>query len=258
MPYTVQQTQIKALELQVSRVKAIILAAGKGLRLRPLTGGVSKPMVEVAGCPILEHNVRLLASHNIKEIIINLHYKPDVIMRYFENGKKWGVKIQYSYEPEIMGTAGAVKFAEGLLGTTFIVFYGDNLTNLDITNLIRYHRSRSGIGTIAVFHRQDVGSSGVVDFDENGCMTGFIEKPCPRDFLSNWVNAGILILEREILDFIPEDVKCDFGKDIIPSLLKEGKRLYAYPMSEALWWIDTPDDLERIRELERRGGLALP
>jgi NDP-sugar pyrophosphorylase family protein len=239
-------------------MKAMILAAGEGTRLRPLTERMPKPMIPIAGRPILEHNIRLLAKHCIRELVINLHHCPDVVTNYFGYGHAWGVSITYSYEPVLLGTAGAVKKVGALLDTTFLVIYGDNLTTCDIGRLCAFHKEKGGVGTVALFHRDDPLASGIAGLDEDDRIMRFLEKPEPHQVFSHWVNAGLLVLEPEVLDYIPSNAPSDFGRDILPALIAAGRPLYGYRMSEGLWWIDTWEDYQRLQQLAEKGGLKLP
>lgn len=236
----------------------MILAAGEGTRLRPLTERMPKPMVPIAGRPILEHNIRLLAKHGIRELVINLHHCPAVVTDYFGDGHAWGVSITYSYEPVLLGTAGAVKKVEALFDSTFLVVYGDNLTTCDIGQLCAFHRERGGVGTVVLFHRDDPTTSGIVGLDQDDCITRFLEKPEPHQVFSHWVNAGLLVLEPEVLSHIPADAPSDFGRDVLPALIAAGRRLYGYRTREGLWWIDTFEDYRHLQELAEKGGLKLP
>jgi NDP-sugar pyrophosphorylase family protein len=230
-------------------MKAMLLAAGEGRRLRPLTDNLPKPMIQVSGRPILEYTVRLLAQHGINELVVNLHHRPEAISNFFGDGCRWGVSITYSYEPELLGTAGAVKRMAHLFTETFFVVYGDNLTTCDLKRLLSYHRCKGGIGTVALHYREDPTSSGIVKLDDTDRITRFLEKPRPEEAFSHWVNAGILVLEPQVLDAIHNDGPADFGRDIFPVLLARGQPLYGYRMSEdeGLWWIDTLEDLSRVQ-----------
>jgi NDP-sugar pyrophosphorylase family protein len=232
-------------------MKALLLAAGEGKRLRPLTERLPKPMIPIAGKPILEHNVNFLARWGIREIAINLHHCPEVVINHFGDGSGFGVNITYSYEPELLGTAGAVKKLESYFYDTFVVIYGDNLINCDLKRLISFHRGHGGIATIAVHFREDLSNSGVVALDDQNRVMHFLEKPQENQFASHWVNAGVLLLEKEVLQYIPSGVPCDFGREILPNLLVKGQRLYGYKFSadEQIWWIDRIEDHERVQEI---------
>jgi mannose-1-phosphate guanylyltransferase len=228
-------------------VRAILLAAGEGLRLGAVTADRPKPMIEIAGRPILEHNVRLLASNGIEHLIINLHYRPEMVIQHFGDGAAFGVHITYSQEPTLLGTAGAVKKVADKLTDTFLVIYADNLTDCDLRRLLEFHRGKRGVGTIALFHRENATASGIAELDANDRVLRFVEKPKPEGVFSSWVNAGILAFEPAVLDWIPTDRASDFGREVLPAILAADQPLYGYRMSEGLWWVDSPEDLERTR-----------
>ena len=238
-------------------MKAMILAAGQGTRLRPLTDCIPKPMVLVAGKPILEHNLELLARHGIRDVLINLHHQPRTIVDHFGDGSRWGVHITYSFEPELLGTAGAVKRVQEQFDSTFLVLYGDNLTTCDLSRLVIFHRAKGGIATIALHYRDDPTASGIADLDDQDRIIQFVEKPEPEQIFSHWVSAGILVLEPEVLDVIPDGTPSDFGRDLFPSLLARGEAISGYRMSqgEHLWWIDTSEDLRRVKAIWEEGEL---
>jgi len=236
----------------------MILAAGEGTRLRALTERMPKPMIAIGGRPILEHSIRLLARHGIRELVINLHHYPEAVTGYFGDGHPWGVSITYSYEPVLRGTAGAVKEVESFFDSTFLVIYGDNLTTCDLTQLCAYHKEKGAVGTVTIFGRDNPTASGIVGLDENDRITRFLEKPKPHQVFSCWVNAGLLVLEPEVFRYIPAERPSDFGCDILPTLIAAGHALYGYRMSEGLWWIDTLEDYHHVEKLAREGGLRLP
>src|SRR5450756_515734 len=239
--------------------KAMILAAGSGTRLRPLTDRVPKAMVPVVGKPVLQYAVERLRDSGVREIAINLCHLPRVVMDHFGDGTGWGVKIHYSVEQEALGTAGGVKRAQGLFDGPFFVWYGDNLSTIDLAGLYRFHRARGGVATMALCHWEYVNASGIVGVDADGRITRFLEKPSPEQVFSHWINAGIYVLEPQVLDAIPPGTCYDFGRDLFPALLDRGDPLYGYQMSEGerLWLIDTPGYLERVeRELSARAGLT--
>jgi NDP-sugar pyrophosphorylase family protein len=215
-------------------------------------------MLEIGGRPILEHNVRLLVRHGIKDLIINLHHSPEVIERHLGDGAALGARITYSREPSLLGTAGAAKRVAPLLTDTFLVVYADNLTTCDLTRLIAFHRQKKGVGTVTLFYREDATSSGIAEFDANDRLTRFVEKPSADQVFSPWVNAGVLVLEETVLDYIPDGRSSDFGREVLPALLAAGRALYGYRMTEDLWWVDSPEDLERTRRQVQEGRLTLP
>jgi len=228
-------------------MKAFLLAAGEGLRLGAVTADRPKPMIKISGRPILEHNIRFLASHGIHDLIINLHYRPEIVTNHFGDGAPFGVRITYSHEPQLLGTAGAVKKVADQLTSTFLVMYADNLTDCDLGKLLEFHRRKGGVGTVALFYRENATASGIAELDANDRIVRFLEKPKAEEIFSPWVNAGLLVLEPAVLDWIPVGKASDFGREILPAVLAAGLPLYGYRMSEGLWWVDSPEDLERTR-----------
>ena len=228
-------------------MKAIILAAGKGERLKDITQDLPKPMINYKGKPLLQHNIELCKSYGIKDIYINLHYLPDKIKSFFGNGENFGVNIQYSFEPEPLGTSGAVKKIvveywnndsnnEGC----FFVVYGDNFSDYDLSSIEKKLKNTNSLAAIAFHFRQDTSHSGVAEFDSNQRIIKFIEKPKPGESESHWVNAGIYCLKTEILSFIPEGFS-DFSKDIFPELLWRNKAIYGVCKETDVKAFDTPE-----------------
>lgn len=240
-------------------MKAILLAAGKGERLRSILKTIPKPMVKVYGKPILEHNIEWLKSYGITDLYINLHFLPEKIRNYFNNGRKWGVKINYSYEPELLGTAGAVKkIARELWGWesknfssdmgTFLVVYGDNLLKYNLKEIIDFHFQKKGIATIVLYEKDDVSQSGIAVLSDKGRIIKFIEKPKAEDAISNLVNTGIYVLNSEILSYIPDEGFTDFGNDIFPAIIKGRGDLYGFISKGSLIAIDTPELYKLVLE----------
>jgi len=226
-------------------LRAVILAAGKGQRLKNITGEIPKPMIIYEGKPILEHNILLCKKYGIKEIFINTHHLSEQITEYFKDGTDFGVKIFYTFENELLGTSGAVKnisivynnFSE----TDFFVIYGDNISNCNLSLLEEKFKSVDNpSGVIAFHHREDVAQSGVAEFDENNKIINFIEKPGDNYNKSHWVNAGVYYLNKNILNEIPEGFS-DFGKDIFPKILSDKNSLYGVFIEKDLIAIDTPE-----------------
>ncbi|HVG21835.1 MAG TPA: nucleotidyltransferase family protein [Blastocatellia bacterium] len=229
--------------------KAMLLAAGKGTRLRPLTDTVSKCMVPVAGKPVLERNVEWLRRFGVTDLIVNLHYLPRAVTDHFGDGSRWGVNITYSFEEELLGTAGAVRKAASFFDDAFFVWYGDNLSTCRLDRLWEFHLARGGVAAIALHHRDDPTQSGIVGLGEDDRVVRFLEKPRADEVFSHWVSAGIYVLEPSVLEAIPREGACDFARDVFPDLMARGERLYGYRMreGEGLWWIDTAEDLEAVR-----------
>jgi len=251
-------------------MKALILAAGEGTRLRPLTLHKPKPMLPVAGRPLLAHIIEWLRSHAITRLAINLHYKPETIRDYFGDGSRFGVDITYSYEDRILGTAGAARRLEWFLSDgTFVVVYGDVLTNLDLTALVRFHRERLAADgvcralTMALYRVPDPTQAGVVELDnpQGGRVLRFLEKPRPEQVFSDLANAGILVVEPVILEAIPPDTFYDFGHDLFPVLLDAQALLYGWPIPKDTYLIDigSPEKYQRVQhewpEVMRQSGV---
>ena len=203
-------------------MKALILAAGEGTRLRPLTLDRPKPMLSVGGQPILEHLVTLLRVHGVTEIAINLHYKPDVIVSHFGDGGRFGVSITYSPEERLLGSAGAAKQLAWFLDEPFIVLYGDVLTDLDLTSLAARHRAGGAMTTLALYEVDDPSRVGIVSLDDAGRVTRFVEKPPPGLDVGRLANAGIYVVEPDVLTLIPVGQPFDFGHDLFPLMLERG------------------------------------
>ena len=220
-------------------MKAIIMAGGEGSRLRPLTCDLPKPMVPVMNIPIMEHNIELLKSHGIKDIGITLMYLPQKIRDYFGNGSNFGVNLHYFTEDSPLGTAGSVKNAEEFLDDTFIVISGDSLTDMDLTDAVRFHKSRRSKATL-VLARVDVPLEyGVVITDSDGLVTGFLEKPSWGEVFSDTVNTGTYILEPEVLKHFESGQKYDFSQDLFPLLLQQKEPMYGYVTTG--YWCDIGD-----------------
>ncbi len=231
----------------------MMLAAGQGMRLRPLTERIPKCMVPLGGKPLLEYGIRWLQKHGVTELAINLHYLPETVTEYFGDGQRWGVHITYSREPEPLGTAGGVKQMATFFRGPFFVWYGDNLSTCRLDRLWECHKSRGGAVTVALHYRKDPIHAGIVGLDDQDRITRFLEKPAPGEVFSRWVNAGIYVLQPAVLDVIPSGRPVDFGRDVFPAMLAAGGALYGYRMSgpERLWWIDRSEDLQRVeREWE--------
>jgi len=225
-------------------MRAFLLAAGEGQRLRPLTNSLPKPMISVRGRPILEHNVRLLAAHGIRDIVINTHYLPATVMEHFGDGSKLGVRIAYSHETSLLGTAGALNPVRATLGERFLLMYGDNLSTCNLSRMFEKHDG-GAIATVALFQRDDVSQSGIALLESDDRITAFVEKPERGQEVSHWVSAGVLVLEADIFEFIPPRGSSDIGRDVLPAALAAGKRVDGYRMAEHLWWIDSIADYDR-------------
>jgi len=222
-------------------MKAIILAAGKGERLKNITKTIPKPMLKFKGKSLLEHNINLCIKFGINEIFINTHHLPDIIKDYFGNGEKFNVSIKYSYERELLGTSGALNNFKSELGNEpFFILYGDNVSDINLDLLKKKAIQSDALATIAFHYREDVSTSGVAEFGENEAIVRFIEKPKIGETDSHWVNAGIYYFQSDIFNYIPDGFS-DFGKDIFPSLLNMGKKMYGLCQKSTVKAFDTLD-----------------
>ncbi len=226
-------------------MKAMILAAGKGTRLRPLTWAIPKPMLPVAGRPLLEFLIDLLRAHGVSEIAVNLHHRAAVIRDHFGDGSAFGVRILYSYEKNLLGSAGAVKKVESLFDGPFFILYGDVLSDLDLEALSAFHRARGAALTMAVYHTDEPTRCGIALMDEDGRVRRFREKPAPHEVFSAWASAGIFVVQPEVLSLVPPEVPYDFGADLIPILIERGLPVYGYAADAYFLDIGSP---ERYRQ----------
>jgi mannose-1-phosphate guanylyltransferase len=207
-------------------MKAMILAAGEGTRLRPLTEHCPKPMLPVGGRPLLEYLLKLLRSHGVREVAINLHHRPEVVRDQFGDGSGLGMKIVYSHERELLGTAGALKRMASFLDDTFFVLCGDLLTDADVTSLAEFHRWRCAVATTALHRVEDPGRVGLVDAAADGRILRFEEKPPRGRRFTNLACAGIYVFEPSALAEIPEGRPSDLGHDLLPCLIAKGLPVY--------------------------------
>jgi mannose-1-phosphate guanylyltransferase len=212
-------------------MKAMVLAAGLGTRLRPLTYEITKPMVPVLDRPVMEHILDLIERHSFDGVIANLHYFPETIREYF------GKRISYRFEEELLGTAGGVRACADFFGDEpFLVISGDALTDIDLTAFAARHRETGGIATLAVKQVPDTREYGVVLHDREGRITGFQEKPKPDEALSDLGNCGIYMFEPAIFDYFPDRPFVDWAKDVFPALLENDVPFHIHEVRE--YWND--------------------
>ena len=233
-------------------MRVMIMAAGIGTRLRPVTDLVPKPMAPIANRPALYHILRLLRRHGLTEVVINLHHLPDAITSYFGDGSLLGMDITYSFEPELLGTAGGVKNnAEFLGGDTFLVMSGDALTDVDLTGLVAAHRRNGSIATMAVTEVADPSLYGVVVADDDDKVVAFQEKPTREEARSRLCNCGIYVFEPAILSHILPAQFDDFGKRVFPDLLRDHVPFHIHAITS--YW----SDVGNLKEYVRGNGDAL-
>ncbi|HMT09252.1 MAG TPA: NDP-sugar synthase [Pyrinomonadaceae bacterium] len=226
-------------------MQAVILAGGKGTRLRPLTVYTPKPIVPVANRPFLQYQIEILRKAGVLDITLSLSYQPDKIEMLLGDGSDLGVTLKCITEPNPLGTAGAYRYAADQIRETTVVFNGDVLTDIDIAKLIEQHKSRGATATIVLTPVEDPSRYGLVETTEDGRILRFLEKPKPEELASlgiNTINAGIYILEPEVLDMIEYEVNTSFEYDVFPTLLLENKPFYSYVMDGEYWRdIGTPE-----------------
>lgn len=215
-------------------MKAIVMAGGKGTRLRPLTCKLPKPMVPIAGRPMMEYIIELLKRYNFTEIGVTLFYLPEIISNYFGDGKDYGVSLQYFIEETPLGTAGSVKNAENFLDQTFLVISGDALTDINLHEVLAFHRTRQALVTIVLTKVNNPLDYGVVITDVEGKIKRFLEKPGWGEVFSDTVNTGIYVIEPEVFQYYEKNKAVDFSKDLFPRLLEAGKPLYGF-VAEGYW-----------------------
>src|SRR3954447_6029984 len=215
-------------------MKAVIMAGGEGTRLRPLTSNQPKPMMPLANRPMMEHIVRLLKEHGFDEIVVTLAFLPQAIRTYFGDGSEFGVRMVYATEETPLGTAGSVRNARQELTERFLVISGDVLTDIDISELVRFHDEKKALATIGLKAMENPLEFGIVITREDGSIERFLEKPTWGQVFSDTINTGIYVLEPEIFDAIPAGEPVDFSGDVFPKLLNEGAPLFGY-VAEGYW-----------------------
>jgi mannose-1-phosphate guanylyltransferase len=229
-------------------MKAMVLAAGKGTRLFPLTGEQPKPLAPVVDVPIIEHIFNLLVKHGISEVYVNIHYLADALLEaYGEESRISGIPVHLRREEQLMGTAGGVKRLSGNFDDTFVVVMGDALTDANLNEIIAFHKEEGALATIALKRVYDTSEYGVVEIDGGGNILAFQEKPEPEEAVSTLANTGIYVFEPRVLDYIPENTFFDFANDVFPKLLEAGERFVGYEGD--FYWSDI-GTLEAYRQAQ--------
>lgn len=230
-------------------MQALILAGGKGTRLRPLTVYTPKPIVPICNRPFLLYQIDTLRRAGITDITLSLSYQPNKIEQLLGDGSEFGVKLKYTVEPQPMGTAGAYKFAEDLIREPTVVFNGDILTDLDLKTVIREHTEHKATATIVLTPVDNPSSYGLVETETDGRIRRFLEKPKPEEITCNTINAGTYILEPKVLDLIPSGENHSFEYGLFPELLKRNEAFFAHVPART-YWIDigTPERYLRVHQ----------
>lgn len=256
-------------------MKAIILAAGRGTRLRPITNAVPKPMMPILNKPVMEILVELLERHGSRQIVVNTSYLPAEIERYFRDGSRFGVQMAYSFEgyavdgrlvDRPMGSAGALKKIQersGFFDQTFVALCGDAIVDIDLGELVRFHREKAAVATLALLEvpREQISSYGVAVVNGEGRILEFQEKPAPEEAKGTTVSTGIYVFEPEVIERIPSGTFYDIGRELFPALIEEGAALYGANLP--FQWLDIGKVLDyyNVVQMALRGeirGLPLP
>ncbi|MEA4814683.1 MAG: NDP-sugar synthase [Oscillospiraceae bacterium] len=229
-------------------MKALFLAGGMGTRLRPLTDKIPKPMVPIMNKPLLERSMENLKKCGINQIVISTCYKSQYIEKYFGDGSKFGLKIEYIREDTPLGTGGAIKNTGHLFDDTFLVFNADILCNMDFMELVKFHKSKLAAVTIAITRVSNPSAYGVIEYDKNGYALSFTEKPKADEIKSDYINAGVYVLEPEVLGEIPNDRPVSIEHEIFPLLLRKGHKVAVY--NGCSYWMDigTPEKYLQTHE----------
>jgi mannose-1-phosphate guanylyltransferase/phosphomannomutase len=215
-------------------MKAVVMAGGQGTRLRPLTSNQPKPMLPILGQPMMQHVLRLARGHGLTDVVATVQFLASVVRNFFGDGSDLGIDLSYVTEQQPLGTAGSVKNAEALLDDRFVVLSGDSLTDVDLTELVKFHESKGGAVTVTLKRVEDPLEFGIVISDEDGRIERFLEKPGWGEVFSDTINTGIYVMEREVLDLIPEGEEFDFSKDLFPLLLDKGMPMFGY-VTDRFW-----------------------
>jgi mannose-1-phosphate guanylyltransferase len=220
----------------ITNMKVLLLAGGLGTRMRPLTEGLPKPMAPVGNRPWLEHLILHLKNQGFEEFVLAVKHFPDMIRNYVGDGKRWGVRIDYAEEKQLLGTAGAIKNAERLLGDRFLVLNADIIHEVQILPLLEFHLLHGGVATIGLTEVDDPSQYGVVEQDESGRILRFLEKPALHEAPSNRINAGIYVMEKEALEWIPSGKEVSIERETFPLLIERGLGVYGATIRG--YWMD--------------------
>ncbi len=227
-------------------MQLVIIAGGKGTRLG--LKDIPKPMVQIAGKPLLEHQIELAKKYGVNEVFILSGHLANVIEDYFKDGVDFGVKIHHVVEPYPLGTAGSLKLLEGKLNERFLVFYGDVVMDFDINSFIKFDSQYNSIGTTLVHPNDHPYDSDLLELDKNNKVTRVIPKPHPEgEYYQNLVNAAVYIFSKKIFNYIEEGISQDFGKHILPKVVAAGETLIGYKTAEYIKDMGTADRFEAVK-----------
>jgi mannose-1-phosphate guanylyltransferase / phosphomannomutase len=228
-------------------MQVVILAGGKGTRMGDLTREIPKPLLRLAGKPILEYQIELARRYGHTDIVMLTGYRGEKISEYFGNGSKWGVTIRYRQETTPLGTGGALRAIEGILESRFQVFYGDIVMDFDLDALAAFHARKKSSATLVVHPNGHPNDSDLLEIDHNDRITAFHRKPHePGRCYRNLVNAGVYMLSRELLNAIPAGTFSDLGRDVFPRLVNDGTALTGYNTAEYIVDVGTVDRMKKV------------
>jgi mannose-1-phosphate guanylyltransferase len=236
-------------------MKAMVLCAGFGTRLGSLTHTVPKPLLPVHEHPLIAYILSHLSRHGFNEIAINVHFQADRIRDYIGDGGRWGLRVVYSHESELLGTAGGVKKMAGFFQheEMFLIHYGDILTDQDLARMVKFHRQHRALATLLLHQRAR--SNSMVSLDAEHRVVDFLERPAEemrQGLTTPWVNSGVCLCQPDVLDAIPADTACDLPRDVFTKLVGSG-RLFGYPLSGYRCAIDSPERLEEAHRALKEG-----
>ena len=232
-------------------MKAVVMAGGLGTRLHPLTINIPKPMIPVANRPLMEYTIELLAKHGLRDILVLLYHQPQVIKKYFGDGKKFGVKLSYIEAPQNYGTAGAVKYAVAGIKEPFLVISADLITDFNLKKIADFHNIKKAAFTLGLTREANPLPYGIVITGKDGRVKHFLEKPSWSEVFSDLINTGIYVIDPGVLEYIPDEKEFDFSHDLFPSLMENKEKIYGI-VSEGLW-----RDIGSIEEYGRVQGQIL-
>lgn len=234
-------------------MKIIIAAGGKGERLQSITNILPKPLVEIQGKPILEHIIIFLKKQGFTKFVLLLCYLHNLITNYFGDGSNFGVRIDYIFEnpQKPLGTAGSISQARKFITDTFAVTYADILRDLDVKDMIDFHKKNHSVATLNVYKRVGRNPKSMISFNEHYRINYYKERPEKKEIKDNfvWANGSFYIFEPQIFNFVPHNIYADFGRDIFPKILSQGKEMYAYPSNGRFIDIGTVEKLEKAKKM---------
>ena len=241
-------------------MRAMVLAAGLGTRLRPLTYILPKPMIPIVNQPSISYSLSLLERFGIGEVVINLYHEAKKVEDYLTRTREFSMRIIFSEEKHLLGTAGGVKKMENYFQETFLVLSSDGVSDVDLEEVLRFHKHKQATSTVVLKEEEERFKYGIALCNEESRINQFVEKPSWGQVFSNRVNTGIYIFEPEVFSYIPKSCEYDFGKQVLPDMVKKGERIYGYVMED--YWTDV-GNLEDYRKahkdiLKRKEGIDIP